>query len=316
MKKTLLLFLFITAIVNSQIPNYVPNNGLIAWYPFNGNANDESGNNNNGVVNGAVLSNDRYNNPNSSFLFNQNDIDFGSSLFNSLPFSVSGWIKKEGNGTGFNNFGTIFSTSSVIQGNNGSGVWLILNENLNFQKGPNSDVDFGTVFPNNTDWHHFTITFENSILQNSVKLYFNGILVSTAQNPNLIYSPTQNFKIGRGFDNAVDYSFIGKLDDIGIWNRILTNSEVLNLYNSTLSNNNFDNNTKINIYPNPVNEILNLSNIETIEKLTIYDVTGKNVLEIKDISNHQIDVSSLEKGVYFIDIKTQNGSFKEKFVKN
>ena len=47
-----------------------------------------------------------------------------------------------------------------------------------------------------------------------------------------------------------------------------------------------------------------------------YDVTGKNVLELKDISNHQIDVSSLDKGVYIIEIKTQIGLFKEKFVKN
>ena len=84
---------------------------------------------------------------------------------------------------------------------------------------------------------------------------------------------------------------------------------------SVLSNSDFSK-SKISLYPNPVNEILNLSNNEIIEKLTIYDVTGKNVLELKDISNHQIDVSSLEKGVYIIEIKTQNGLFKEKVVKN
>ena len=84
MKKTLLLFLFITAIVNSQIPNYVPNNGLIAWYPFNGNANDESGNNNNGVVNGAVLTTDRYNSTNSAYNFNFNSITFNNNIYDCL----------------------------------------------------------------------------------------------------------------------------------------------------------------------------------------------------------------------------------------
>jgi hypothetical protein len=35
----------------AQIPNYVPQNGLVGWWPFNGNANDESGNGNNGTRN-------------------------------------------------------------------------------------------------------------------------------------------------------------------------------------------------------------------------------------------------------------------------
>jgi hypothetical protein len=39
--------------------NPIPIDGLVAWYPFNGNANDESGNGNNGTVNGATLSSDR-----------------------------------------------------------------------------------------------------------------------------------------------------------------------------------------------------------------------------------------------------------------
>lgn len=47
MKNTLLLLVFIFCAIHVQgqtIPAYVPTNGLVAWYPFNGNANDESGN--------------------------------------------------------------------------------------------------------------------------------------------------------------------------------------------------------------------------------------------------------------------------------
>jgi PKD repeat protein len=40
--------------------DYIPRNGLIGWWPFNGNANDESGNGNNGLVNGAILTSDRF----------------------------------------------------------------------------------------------------------------------------------------------------------------------------------------------------------------------------------------------------------------
>ena len=54
----------------AQVPSYVPTNGLVGWWPFNGNANDESGNGNNGTVNGANLTTDRYGISNSCFDFN------------------------------------------------------------------------------------------------------------------------------------------------------------------------------------------------------------------------------------------------------
>ena len=67
------MFLLGTLIsVNAQVPSYVPSNGLMGWYPFNGNANDLSGNGNNGTVNGASLSNDRYSNSNSAYGFINN----------------------------------------------------------------------------------------------------------------------------------------------------------------------------------------------------------------------------------------------------
>ena len=49
------------------------NDGLVAYYPFNGNANDESGNGNDGTVNGATLADDRFGNPGSAYYFDGND---------------------------------------------------------------------------------------------------------------------------------------------------------------------------------------------------------------------------------------------------
>ena len=71
MKKIRLNFyvvLFVLLINN--IFAQIPTNGLVAYYPFNGNANDESGSGNNGTVNGATLTTDRFGNPNSAYLFN------------------------------------------------------------------------------------------------------------------------------------------------------------------------------------------------------------------------------------------------------
>jgi hypothetical protein len=56
--KTLILLLSVlfTTMSFAQVPSYVPANGLVGWWPFNGNANDESGNGNNGtVITGATL---------------------------------------------------------------------------------------------------------------------------------------------------------------------------------------------------------------------------------------------------------------------
>lgn len=58
--KSLIAALLLTASsAFAQVPSYVPTNGLVGWWPFNGNANDESGNGNNGTVNGAMLTSDR-----------------------------------------------------------------------------------------------------------------------------------------------------------------------------------------------------------------------------------------------------------------
>jgi hypothetical protein len=66
----LLSFVFHSLSSIAQVPSYVPTSGLVGWWPFNGNANDESGNGNNGTVNGATLTTDRFGNEGSAYDFN------------------------------------------------------------------------------------------------------------------------------------------------------------------------------------------------------------------------------------------------------
>ena len=80
MKKLLFVLLVLSVFaVNAQVPSYVPTNGLVGYWPFNGNANDASGNGNNGVVNGATLTSDRTGNANAAYNFN------GSSSLIEIP---------------------------------------------------------------------------------------------------------------------------------------------------------------------------------------------------------------------------------------
>ena len=62
--------LSITNFIIAQVPSYVPTNGLAGYWPFTGNANDVSGNGNNGTNNGATLTTDRFGNANSAYSFN------------------------------------------------------------------------------------------------------------------------------------------------------------------------------------------------------------------------------------------------------
>jgi hypothetical protein len=106
MKKLLFLNLFFYFLllnfefVNAQVPSYVPTNGLVAYYPFNGNANDQSGNGNNGVVHGANLTNDRTGTNNQAYSFNGRNnyisIPFSNSIAVQNEITVSVWLYMEG----------------------------------------------------------------------------------------------------------------------------------------------------------------------------------------------------------------------------
>jgi hypothetical protein len=85
----------LTTITSAQVPTYVPTNGLVGWWPFNGNANDESGNGNNGTVSGATLTSDRFGNSNKAYSFNGLNDFIQSDTISYLNLSInsiSTWI--------------------------------------------------------------------------------------------------------------------------------------------------------------------------------------------------------------------------------
>jgi hypothetical protein len=86
--------LCITANTFAQVPSYIPTNGLVGWFPFNGNTNDESGNGNNGTIIGTITSSsDRFGNPNKSYSFTGNGHVQLPSI--NLPsFTINAWVKR------------------------------------------------------------------------------------------------------------------------------------------------------------------------------------------------------------------------------
>ena len=98
--KLLFATLLYASISFAQVPSYVPTNGLIAYYSFSGNANDDSGNGFDGIVNGPALVDDRYANPNSAYSFDgANDyIQISTPLFGQSrsSYSINLWIYSDG----------------------------------------------------------------------------------------------------------------------------------------------------------------------------------------------------------------------------
>ena len=234
MKKNIFCFLLCFLSIGSliaQVPSYVPTSGLVGWWPFNGNALDISGNANNGTVNGATLTTDRFGNTNKAFSFDgiADYIDCGnSSSVNILgDITISAWIYA-------NNFNTdhgIVSKSGLYDFITNSDQSIPPLDKLRWTAGGNAPTIFTNAISGN-QWLHLVAVY-SSVSGKSV--YLNGNLFASNTQTG-VTPPNTNYRLYLGAHQpfAVDYwSWNGKLDDIGLWNRALTQQEVTNLYLST-----------------------------------------------------------------------------------
>jgi hypothetical protein len=202
-------------------------NGLVGYWPFCGNANDESGNGNNGTVNGATLTTDRFGNTDNAYEFDGNDDKISiphNNDFNFDSFSVSVWALQD------NQSFYIPGIVSKCQTNN-LGWWISTNANvldsLSWSGGISSGNYFGVKYNPMLayQWLHIVGTFSN----NDQKLYVNGVLVGTDDNAGPIANTLEEIAIG--FKNGDNY-WGGKIDEVGIWSRTLTYEEILELYSN------------------------------------------------------------------------------------
>ncbi|MCF8425704.1 MAG: gliding motility-associated C-terminal domain-containing protein [Bacteroidia bacterium] len=207
--------------------------GLVACYPFNGNANDESGNSNHGTVFGATLTNDRFSSPNKAYHFNgssyikANNSTSLSSATNALTISywgkISGWVYQNGvdyastisksNSTADCSFRYSIRPDGASIINNGK-IWTIVPGGLNNSMNV---------------WDYYTITNNGNL----IKIYKNGVLLGSQTSYSAFpFNNTNDLQIGRDFPGILDY-FNGDLDDIRIYNRALSDLEVEQLYRFT-----------------------------------------------------------------------------------
>ena len=237
--KLIVALVFASNVMAQNVPSYLPTNGLVGWWPFNGNANDESGNGNNGTVNGATLTADRNGIVNKSYSFyNNNDyieIPTSNGAFDSQDFTQSLWFKSSESSSGLggpNVNPAIISRLNVggpIGDNTTNNIWHVteIGGNIFHCIGVYSTVSVITGLIN-TGWHNIIYTKNGE----NYSAYINGKLWKNGKVNGSIIFNNYPIRLGRS-QHTYWRDFSGELDDIAIYNRALTEQEITALYSGT-----------------------------------------------------------------------------------
>jgi len=251
MKKKKLLFTAIAVfglatISMAQVPSYVPTSGLVSWWPFTGNANDESGNGNNGTIMGGITYiSDRFATSNSAIqCANVTDIICTANSYdNPQVFSISLWFSTTTAGYIFG-FDDGQCTHNFLWDRY---IYVNSSGNIVFRVYPGSE-QLCTTSGNYLDglWHHIVCKLSSVGMQ----IYVDGVLTAENLSVSSAQVYTGYWRVG-GLNNAtVIPAMLGKVDDIGIWNRALTQQEITDLYNGC----------PLAVSVQPTNQSVNISN--------------------------------------------------------
>lgn len=292
---------------------------LVAYYPFNGNGNDESGFLNHGYVSGATLVNDRFGNPNSAYYFDGVD-DFiqiynHPSLNSQKQITVNFWISA-------NEFFT--REAYPISHGNWENRWKvsITNRRLRWTIKTDTtlnsgikDLDSQTILKLDS-LYNVTVIYDGD----ATKIYINGLLDASSAWGGLILPTTINLTIGQHLPGNNNYNFKGILDDIRIYNKALSLEEIQGLYTCIESHKNSSMINKFYLeqnYPNPFNhstiikyQIPITSNVN----LSVFNIIGQRITTL--VSEKQKagfylytwDASQFASGIYYFRIQTDKNS--------
>jgi len=288
---------------------------LILNMPCTGNANDVSGNNNNGIVNGATLTTDRFGNANSAYDFlidNHAYIEVPASpSMDSVTlysgYTISAWIKPRS----WNSGGT--PLLAIIERHN-----LITDGGTDFLAFP-----FGTYFSGNQgnfnfqldQWYNVVVTINP--ITDSLQFYVDGNNVGSFLYTTPIDTSNHGpYSIGTSFTGNTDEYSDGAIDDIKIYARALSSDEVINDYTGINTSDVLNN--KLVFYPNPATKDLIVEGKFSSQlKFSMLNVLGQEIKTpfTKTDSNIKLNVNALAPGFYSIVIHDGNKLFTGKFIK-
>ncbi|MEN8220402.1 MAG: LamG domain-containing protein, partial [Pseudomonadota bacterium] len=197
--------------------------GLVAYYAFDGNAQDESGNGNHGTVHGATLTDDRFGNLKSAYEFDgSNDYIEAPTNFTHTTFTVGAWIKLK----------THQCYGGIVDGYHNKWEFVMdcqaggkKLEFAEWKSGGGYNEHRASSTLNTSQWYHVAVVIDNT----SGSFYINGQFDSTFTMTASALTPVSKFIIGASLSGTAQY-FNGNIDDIRIYNRAISKSEIQQLY--------------------------------------------------------------------------------------
>lgn len=303
-------------------------NGLKAYYPFNGNALDESGNGYNGTVTAATLATDRFGKANSAYSFNGTSAYITTSL-NAIPtkkISICAWVKTPGDakkafmGIVFARAG--YDMATGLGWDQNAAVYFCLNSGTPSLAAAGA-APYAALL--NNGWHFMVGTYDGA----KNKIYMDGVLVKETT-MTVDYVLNANFKIGHDDIQGYQRHFNGLIDDVRIYDRAITADEVaaLNIESSCVANetdilviktvitgtDNTAYQNSIKVYPNPASNQLTIDygnhTLLSGYKVNVVNSSGVTVFE-NTISQaiSEIDLNTWTgAGLYYIRIYDNKGN--------
>jgi hypothetical protein len=210
--------------------------GLVAWYPFDGSAEDMSGNGNNGTVYGAILGTDRFGNANKSYSFDGVDdyIDLGDKPeFDGRDTqTISLWFFVATKGSGGSSDMRPILSKWKTWGSPVKNAFLIDAGEVSIGLRVSSDSGSTQVKTKNyflNKWHHIALVFDRG----NISVYLDGQLENEESfDSTSLSDSSERLLVGNYYKiyNPAYKTFHGSIDDIRIYNRALSNSKIKTLH--------------------------------------------------------------------------------------
>ncbi|NCC25808.1 MAG: hypothetical protein EOM25_11555 [Deltaproteobacteria bacterium] len=201
---------------------------LIAYYPFNGNAHDESGHGHHGVVTGATLATDRNGTTHSSYFFDGSSyitVEADGSILNvdTNGWTISCWVKPDSIQSA--NAASMISYGYGRNGGYNVAYWYQYGMFVTTLYDYSWSGDY--VSQDELDditWYMYTTTYDGDTL----RAYVNGVLVD--EKPGTYFQTTNSYPLRFGADSSsASYFFRGYMDDIRLYRKALTDLEVAHI---------------------------------------------------------------------------------------
>ncbi|SFB96727.1 Por secretion system C-terminal sorting domain-containing protein [Flexibacter flexilis DSM 6793] len=304
----------------------MPTTGLVAKYSFiglNGIKIDNSGNLNNVLTNGGTVSsgNGYQNLANSSATFagdGNSILSSESYAFRTTSVSMATWIKP----MNFNPNNTIAAIRYNASGAPYNSINLSTGTNVSkkvsftyYTAGSTSEKNIqGTTVLQTGTWYHVAATYDETT--GIAKLYVNGNLeaTSTTGSPGAILYNDKPFVMGN-IPNVNNHGLVGMIDEFLYYSRALSANEICGIYSGAsctpTATAAAHTAPRLEVYPNPAQNVLNVKNVAKGATLQILDMTGK-VLQSSFATN--LNTSALADGLYLLRVISAEGTQTQKFM--